>query len=85
MSLQYFVDAPHAPEDWLTPVLVQHRDWWSPGVQAILADDGCVILRGSVRSYHHKQLAQETFLRSAHARGVRNELRVIPAQSSSEN
>lgn len=85
MPLQYFVDATHTPEDWLTPVLARYRDWWSLGVQAILADDGCVILRGSVRSYHHKQLAQETFLRSTQACGVRNELRVIPAQSSSQN
>jgi hypothetical protein len=76
MALQYFVDAPHTTADLLTPVLMRHRGWWSRDVLALQADNGDIVLHGLVRSYHHKQLAQEAFRAMTHTGRVRNELRV---------
>ncbi len=77
MAVQFFLDAPHTSGDLLTPILARHRQWWSRGVEALQDAQGAIVLRGTVASYHHKQLAQEAFrFLSADAR-ISNQLRVI--------
>lgn len=78
MAAHYFLDAAHSSEDLLTPLLIQHRGWWSRHVQAARSSAGEIVLRGAVTSYHHKQLAQEAFRGEFAATVVRNELLVRP-------
>ena len=82
MSTRFYLDAAHEPADWLTPILAQHRHWWSQQVEVCQDDTGDIVLRGCVASYHHKQLAQEAFLRLPQNARVRNELQVMSTHDS---
>ncbi|MDX1970411.1 MAG: hypothetical protein SFV23_24795 [Planctomycetaceae bacterium] len=77
MAVQFFLDAPHTSDDLLAPVLARYRQWWSRGVEALQDSQGTIVLRGTVASYHHKQLAQEAFRSLGVDARISNELRVI--------
>jgi len=77
MSARFYLDSPHELEDYLTPVLLRYRDWWSQQVRAQQVTEGEIVLSGRVGSYYHKQLAQEAFRHVPNAQRVRNELQVI--------
>lgn len=76
MSLILRLDEPHDLDAVLTPVLRQYRQWWSREVEARCDGDGQIVLQGSVSSYHHKQLAQETFRQLQPQRRICNQLSV---------
>ncbi|OYW19785.1 MAG: hypothetical protein B7Z55_08245 [Planctomycetales bacterium 12-60-4] len=77
MATHFYLDAPHTSTDLLTPILASHRQWWSRGVEALLDAQGAIVLRGTVTSYHHKQLAQEAFRSIGASPRIHNELRVL--------
>ena len=77
MSVRYILNQAHDFNDWITPVLSRHRDWWSQQVIASQDHDGEIVLTGRVGSYYHKQLAQEAFRQLPQAQRVRNEIQVV--------
>ena len=50
--------------------------YFSKGRLRVEATDDCVIVEGSVNSYFHKQMAQETLLRIDGVRRIDNRVRV---------
>ncbi len=72
--------APHVPDERLQE-LIYSRLARSPHLAGkylrIEMSDNTIVLKGTVRSYYHKQLAQETLRPLAAGRLLRNELQVV--------
>lgn len=68
MAPQYYHDSAHDLADLVRRHLFRPGCTWSRDVTAKVGDDGAVVLTGRVRSYYHKQMAQETL---RHLRGIR--------------
>jgi osmotically-inducible protein OsmY len=59
MTTQYHLHAAHHLSDQVCQILHAYRGYWSRSVEAAVIDRQ-IVLTGSVSSYYHKQLAQES-------------------------
>uniref|UniRef100_A0A7C4LJV6 BON domain-containing protein n=1 Tax=Schlesneria paludicola TaxID=360056 RepID=A0A7C4LJV6_9PLAN len=82
MAPQYFHHPAHELAELVRQRLSLPGCAWSRGVRANIHDDGVVVLTGRVRSYYHKQLAQEALRRLTGIGRIHNELCVERPASS---
>lgn len=74
MAPQYYYDSAHDLADLVRRHLFRPGWTWSRDVSAKVGDDGAVVLTGRVRSYYHKQMAQEKLRHLQGIRRIQNEL-----------
>lgn len=73
---QHYCDAPHDLRDLVQSALARSFHFAGRGIRVEL-DGDAVVLRGTVRSYYQKQVAQESVRSIDGVRRIRNELEVI--------
>ena len=75
MSQHILIDGPHPTAELLRRALQAAPQFFGKDVRVGMAEDG-IVLSGEVRSYYHKQMAQESLRGLAGAARIRNRLAV---------
>ncbi len=76
MAQEFYIDDDHDLQDRIHGVLARNPHFLGHAV-GFKMEATSVVLRGTVRSYYHKQVAQESLRSIKGIRQIRNELQVI--------